>query len=133
MGRPRLPSPLGLPSNARVEPGRVWPAPAGARRIEEFDIYRYDPDTGHRPRLDVFEVDLDSCGPMVLDALIKIKNEIDTTLTSIIAHRSSGSTQLMHLPWTQRKTPNSQRTNFCGSLFLRSCKRFPWGIWRFIE
>lgn len=79
--RPRLPSALGLASNARVEAGQIWPAPAGTRRIREFHIYRYDPDTRGRPRLDVFEIDLDACGPMVLDALIKIKNEIDTTLT----------------------------------------------------
>jgi succinate dehydrogenase / fumarate reductase iron-sulfur subunit len=31
--------------------------------------------------LDTFEIDLAECGPMVLDALIKIKNEIDPTLT----------------------------------------------------
>ena len=68
MVRPRLPSPLGLPPNARVEAGRVWPAPAGARRIKEFHIYRYDPDTDARPRLDVFEVDLDSCGPLNMAA-----------------------------------------------------------------
>ena len=80
MARPRLPSSFGLPSNATVEEGRLWPAPAGATRVKEFHIYRYDPDTGRRPHLDVFEIDLDACGPMVLDALIKIKNEIDTTL-----------------------------------------------------
>merc|ERR1712137_275885 len=28
-----------------------------------------------------FDVDLNDCGPMVLDALIKIKNEIDSSLT----------------------------------------------------
>src|SRR5260370_17332198 len=50
----------------------------GPRR---FSIYRYDPDGGGNPRLDTYEVDLATCGPMVLDALIKIKNEIDTTLT----------------------------------------------------
>lgn len=31
--------------------------------------------------MDTFEIDLDDCGPMVLDALIKIKSEIDPTLT----------------------------------------------------
>jgi succinate dehydrogenase / fumarate reductase iron-sulfur subunit len=44
-------------------------------------VYRYDPDSGENPRVDTYEVDIDSCGPMVLDALIKIKNEIDPTLT----------------------------------------------------
>ena len=46
-----------------------------------FKVYRCDPDSGENPRVDTYEVDLDNCGPMVLDALIKIKNEIDPTLT----------------------------------------------------
>ena len=53
---------------------------AGATRVRRFRVYRYDPDSGENPRLDTFEVDLDHCGPMVLDALIKIKDEVDTTL-----------------------------------------------------
>ena len=70
-----------LPVNSRVRPGKTFKAPAGATRIKNFAVYRYDPDSGETPRLDTFEVDLDKCGPMVLDALIKIKNEIDPTLT----------------------------------------------------
>src|SRR5574338_1448249 len=70
-----------LPPNSRVKEGKTWPMPAGAKRVKRFRIYRYDPDTGENPRLDTFHVDLDACGPMVLDALIKIKNEIDATLT----------------------------------------------------
>lgn len=31
--------------------------------------------------MQTYKVDLNTCGPMVLDALIKIKNEIDPTLT----------------------------------------------------
>jgi succinate dehydrogenase / fumarate reductase iron-sulfur subunit len=49
--------------------------------VKKFEIYRYEPDSGRNPRIDTYEVDLDTCGPMVLDALIKIKNEIDSTLT----------------------------------------------------
>jgi succinate dehydrogenase / fumarate reductase iron-sulfur subunit len=49
--------------------------------MRTFEIYRYDPDSGENPRLDAFEVDLDDCGPMVLDALIWIKNKVDSTLT----------------------------------------------------
>jgi hypothetical protein len=56
------------------------PAPAGATRVKAFKIYRYDPDLEANPRLDTFEVDLDVCGPMVLDALIWIKNRVDSTL-----------------------------------------------------
>jgi succinate dehydrogenase / fumarate reductase iron-sulfur subunit len=64
-----------------VREGKAYPAATGARRIKRFRIYRWDPDTGENPRVDTYEVDLDSCAPMVLDALIKIKNETDATLT----------------------------------------------------
>ena len=70
-----------LPANSRVRPGRVHAAPAGARTTKRFRIYRFDPESGENPRTDVFEVDMETCGPMVLDVLIKIKNEIDSTLT----------------------------------------------------
>ena len=52
-----------------------------AKRVKAFKIYRYDPETGDNPRYDSFELDLDQTGPMVLDALIKIKSEVDPTLT----------------------------------------------------
>ena len=70
-----------LPKNSKIRKGRHFPAPPGAKRVRNFKIYRWDPDTDENPRTDTYEVDLDSCGPMVLDALIKIKNEIDPTLT----------------------------------------------------
>jgi succinate dehydrogenase / fumarate reductase iron-sulfur subunit len=70
-----------LPANSRIGPGREHTAPAGAARVRKFRVYRYDPQSGQNPRMDTFEVDLDRCGPMVLDALIKIKNEVDATLT----------------------------------------------------
>ncbi|MGH6948359.1 MAG: succinate dehydrogenase iron-sulfur subunit [Kiloniellales bacterium] len=72
---------LTLPANSRVREGKHHPAPVGATRTKTFRIYRWNPDDGETPRLDSFEVDLESCGPMVLDAVIKIKNEIDATLT----------------------------------------------------
>lgn len=68
-------------SRSRIERGQTWRAPAGATRVKRFEIYRYDPDSGRNPRVDTYEVDLDSCGPMVLDALIAIKDTIDPTLT----------------------------------------------------
>ncbi|MCL4781237.1 MAG: succinate dehydrogenase iron-sulfur subunit [Gammaproteobacteria bacterium] len=49
--------------------------------MRKFQVYRYDPDSSQNPRVDSYAVDLDRCGPMVLDALIKIKNEVDPTLT----------------------------------------------------
>lgn len=72
---------LTLPKNSRVMPGKVWPKPQGAIRLREFRIYRYNPDEDANPRLDTYFVDLDDCGPMVLDALLYIKNKIDPTLT----------------------------------------------------
>ena len=76
-----VPKNFGVPAESRIERGRTWSAPTGATRLKTFEIYRYDPDSGHNPRLDSFEVDLDDCGPMVLDVLIWIKNKIDSTLT----------------------------------------------------
>lgn len=70
-----------LPENSRISTGRSFPATAGASNTRIFRVYRWDPDDGNNPRVDSYEVDLDSCGPMVLDAIIKIKNEIDPTLT----------------------------------------------------
>jgi succinate dehydrogenase / fumarate reductase, iron-sulfur subunit len=70
-----------LPKNSRVREGKTWPMPEGATRVRKFRIYRWDPDTGENPRVDTYHVDLDDCGPMILDAIIKIKNEIDPTLT----------------------------------------------------
>ncbi len=70
-----------LPKKSVVKSGKSWSAPDGATHVRRFEIYRFDPDRDENPRIDVYEVDLDACGPMVLDALIKIKNEIDTTLT----------------------------------------------------
>ncbi len=70
-----------LPANSKVRPGTTHPAPAGAKTVKRFKIYRWDPDAGENPRLDAIDIDVDDCGPMVLDALIKIKNEIDATLT----------------------------------------------------
>ena len=72
-----------LPPNSRFKdvPGRRFKAPPGAKRVRSFRVYRWDPDSGENPRVDRFDVDLDRCGPMVLDALIKIKNEVDASLT----------------------------------------------------
>ena len=70
-----------LPTNSKVKIGDTYKAPDSAKRIKTFNIYRWDPDKGGNPRLDTYEIDMDDCAPMVLDALIKIKNEVDTTLT----------------------------------------------------
>jgi len=76
-----VPRNFSVAPESRIERGKTWPAPAGAARVKSFEIYRYDPDSGANPHLDIFEVDLDECGPMVLDALFWIKNRVDSTLT----------------------------------------------------
>ncbi|KAI8967409.1 succinate dehydrogenase iron-sulfur protein [Mycotypha africana] len=51
-------------------------------RLKTFEIYRWNPDKPtEKPTLQKYQVDLNTCGPMVLDALIKIKNEQDHSLT----------------------------------------------------
>ena len=70
-----------LPKNSKIKKGKHHAAPAGAGKTRKFKIYRYDPDTGDNPRTDTFEVDTDDCGTMVLDALIKIKGDTDSSLT----------------------------------------------------
>jgi len=70
-----------LPQNSKIGRGKTVPAPTGASRVRKFRVYRWTPDDDSNPTLDTFEIDLDSCGPMVLDALNKIKDEIDSTLT----------------------------------------------------
>ena len=59
-----------LPKNSRITKGKSFPAPEGASRTKTFRVYRWDPDDGQNPRVDGYDVDLDSCGPMVLDAII---------------------------------------------------------------
>ena len=71
-----------LPTNSKIEKtGKTWPAAQDASETKQFKIYRWNPDDGQNPRVDTYEIDTADCGPMVLDALIKIKNEIDPTLT----------------------------------------------------
>ena len=70
-----------LPANSKIGKGKAWPKPEGAKNTKTFRVYRWQPEDGQNPSVDSYEVDLDSCGPMVLDALIKIKNEVDPTLT----------------------------------------------------
>ena len=70
-----------LPANSRVKTGKTWPKHGDAHNQTEFRVYRWNPDDNQNPRLDTYHVDLHDCGPMILDALIWIKNKIDPTLT----------------------------------------------------
>ena len=70
-----------LLAKSNIEKGKTFSATEDARHVRRIEVYRWDPDSGEIPRVDTYEIDQDRCGPMVLDALIKIKNEVDSTLT----------------------------------------------------
>ena len=72
-----------LPKGSRPDAsaGKHYAAPPDATRVRTFRVYRYDPAGGDNPRIDSYELDMAKCGPMVLDALLKIKNEVDATLS----------------------------------------------------
>jgi succinate dehydrogenase / fumarate reductase iron-sulfur subunit len=70
-----------LPANSKIVEGKSYASPTKSGDVKTFEIYRWSPDDGQNPRMDSYQVDLESCGPMVLDALIKIKTETDSTLT----------------------------------------------------
>lgn len=72
---------LTLPKNSRINTGKTWDKPQGVSNLKEFKVYRWNPDDGKNPQVDTYYVDLDNCGPMILDGLIQIKSEIDPTLT----------------------------------------------------
>jgi len=70
-----------LPKNSEVTKGKYYKSESSSANLKKVNVYRWNPDDGNNPRVDTYEVDMDNCGPMVLDVLIKIKNEIDSTLT----------------------------------------------------
>lgn len=70
-----------LPANSVVTKGKEFPADSAQGKYKTFVVYRYDGENGKNPRTDTYHINLDECGPMVLDALNKIKDEIDSTLT----------------------------------------------------
>lgn len=70
-----------LPKNSVLTEGKTFKAPEGTTSIRRFEIYRWNPDDSANPRVDVYELDSETCGTMILDVLLKIKNEIDSTLT----------------------------------------------------
>ena len=70
-----------LPVNSIVKKGKHSPLASKAAKGRRFEVYRYDPASGGNPSIDSYEIDLESCGPMVLDALIHIKSTHDSTLS----------------------------------------------------
>jgi ferredoxin len=70
-----------LPQNSKIIKGVSYLSNDKNEDPKKLKIYRWDPEKKQNPRLDIYEIDKKKCGPMVLDALIKIKNEVDSTLT----------------------------------------------------
>ena len=70
-----------LPQNSKVLKGNRFELSKNVPNKKVLEIYRYDPDSTSNPRKDYFEINIDECGPMVLDALIYVKSKIDTSLT----------------------------------------------------
>ena len=69
-----------LPKNSKVGKGEAFKADKDAKNIRNFQVYRWSPDDTENPRMDTYDVDMDQCGPMVLDALLYIKNKMDASL-----------------------------------------------------
>ncbi len=74
-----------LPKNSQIDKkaGKLFKAKEGAKNVRVFEVYRYNPEDAQKtnPYIDKFEIDMDECGPMVLDALIKIKSDHDSSVT----------------------------------------------------
>ncbi len=70
-----------LPKHARVTKGQRHNDGTGMQRPLALEVYRWNPDDDEQPRVDEYTIDQATCGPMLLDGLLKIKNEIDSTLT----------------------------------------------------
>ncbi|XP_022740527.1 succinate dehydrogenase [ubiquinone] iron-sulfur subunit 2, mitochondrial-like [Durio zibethinus] len=72
---------LERPYASETQAQKVEPKAAATPNMKTFQIYRWNPDNPTKPQLQDYKIDLKECGPMVLDALLKIKNEIDPSLT----------------------------------------------------
>ena len=106
---------LRLPANSRMTTGHIWPKPVDAVRTKSFKVYRWNPDDEENHQIDSYDVDLDTCGPMVLAALIKIKNEIDPTLSFGVSFTSTEifCPILLHWPrnwWGEIATPINRQS-----------------------
>jgi len=74
--------PARAPESAKNSKTIKEPEPEKDSKIKTFHIYRWNPDEPtSKPRMQSYTLDLNKTGPMVLDALIRIKNEVDPTLT----------------------------------------------------
>jgi succinate dehydrogenase / fumarate reductase iron-sulfur subunit len=72
---------LALPKNSVVQKGKIISTSQENTPIYRVEVYRWSPDSGENPCVDTFDIPRDECGSMVLDVLLKIKNELDGSLT----------------------------------------------------
>ena len=70
-----------LPQNSKIIEGKTFKKNKSSKNLKLIEIYRWERDSGKKPRIDKFYINTNDCGPMMLDALIYIKNELDPTLT----------------------------------------------------
>lgn len=67
---------------ATIDSSTVDPNASKQPAMKTFKIYRWNPDKpSEKPQMQSYDLDLNKTGPMMLDALIRIKNELDPTLT----------------------------------------------------
>ena len=71
---------ISLPKNSKFTKGNYYKA-KNPKKLKKINVYRWNPDKKVNPTIDTFEIDLNNCGQMVLDALILIKDKIDSSLT----------------------------------------------------
>ena len=69
-----------LPKHSKIFKGIDYPLDSDCKNKKKVNVYRWSPDDDDNPRIDSYTIDLDDCGPMVLDGLIHIKNNVDGTL-----------------------------------------------------
>ncbi len=51
------------------------------KEFYRIEVYRWNSESGKNPHIDTFDIPHDECGSMVLDVLLKIKNDLDSSLT----------------------------------------------------
>ena len=71
---------INLPENSKIQKGKYYKDKTGSKNLRKVNVYRWDPSTDEKPRIDTYEIDMDNCPSKVLDILNKIKNEIDPSL-----------------------------------------------------
>ena len=65
-----------LPQNSKIEVGQYFKDKTNSKNLRKVNVYRWDPSDGKNPRVDTFEVDMDNCGPKVLDILLKLRMKL---------------------------------------------------------